>query len=228
MVDKVKRTKKPRMFPPSMAGRCLRYTVMELLGFGRVLSPETLDAMHQGSAWHREFQKRLSDDYVVVAVESTIREEVLGVSGRVDAVIQTNRGTAVIEYKTVNDEKFREILDTGPVLAHWAQLMLYLELGDFAEGFLVVESRGTRQRLVWHSLPDQVWGRWVRERVAMARAFQLKRQLPEREIGQDCLQCDRWQRCFKSEAERDQAVLAHPDWEPEPSIPKHRPHEAIL
>ena len=40
-----------RWFPPSMAGQCLRYAVMDLLGFGRAIDPDGLLAMRRAGSW---------------------------------------------------------------------------------------------------------------------------------------------------------------------------------
>lgn len=205
-----------------MAGQCLRYAVMELLGFSRVLSPEVKAAMREGSGLHRQFQQELATRYEVVGIERPIRDEAWGVSGRLDAVVQTAEGPAVIEYKTVNGEKFGHIAETGPLLAHWAQLALYMAIGPYAVGLLVVESRESGERLTWRTGPDEAWTAWVRTRVAAARRWQAARKLPEREVSVGCRQCDRWQRCFRTPEAREAAISEHPLWEPHPAPPDMR------
>lgn len=215
-----KTTKAPKRFSPSLAGQCLRYTVMDLLGFGRALSAEALQAMHEGSARHRSFQEGLRNEHPEVAVEVTVRDEDLGVSGRMDAVIPEAQGFAVIEYKTVGPDKFDAILAGGPLTAHWAQLLLYLDLTGYSTGYLVVECRSSARRITFQATPDDQWRDWIRQRVEVARAHQLSRKLPSREVSQSCQTCDRWQRCFGSDAERDQAIAEHPVWTPSPPLPQ--------
>lgn len=210
----------PRLYPPSLVGQCLRYAVMELLGFGRVISPEAMEAMQAGTRLHRTFQAGLADLFSVVAVEAPVKDVTRGVSGRLDAIVSTDAGLAVVEYKTVGGEKFARLVQDGPLVQHWAQLALYLDLTGYGLGFLVVESRETGERRMWRATPDPAWQQWVQHRVEAARAHQLAHRLPEREISRECLSCDRWTRCFKTLADRDQAVAQHPIWDPAPPLPQ--------
>lgn len=214
-----KTVKKPRSFPPSLAGQCLRYSVMELLGFGRLLSPETLQAMQEGVRYHKTYQQELLQTHIVRAIEAPIKDLERGISGRIDAIIDHDGGVVAIEYKSVNPEKFSRIAQEGPLVLHWAQLHLYLAIGTFTGGWLVVESRGNQARLVFQTAPDPLWTDWVLTRVALARQYQQNKKLPAREISEDCLHCDRWQRCFKTDQERNLAVEDHPVWRPDPLMP---------
>lgn len=214
-----KTVKKPRSFPPSLAGQCLRYSVMDLLGFGRLLPPETLLAMQEGTRYHKRYQEELLKTHIVRAIEAPIKDIERGISGRIDAIIDGDNGPVAIEYKSVNPEKFMRIAEEGPLVLHWAQLHLYLAMGSFARGWLVVESRASQARLIFQTEPDPMWGQWVLTRVGLAREYQASRKLPVREISDGCLACDRWQRCFKTEAERDSAVMEHPVWQPDPPMP---------
>ncbi len=218
-MPQAKTPKKPRLFPPSMAGQCMRYAVMELLGFGRLIEPLAQEAMREGSMLHKSFQNELLQTENVRAIEAPIRDPERGISGRMDAVVDFNQGAMVIEYKTVNHDKFVGIADEGPLVSHWAQLQLYLAIGDFAAGRLVVESRMTHGRLTYQSTGDALWQEWVLARVAAAREYQAAHKLPSREVSIQCAHCDRWQRCFKNEAERDEAISEHPQWWTEPPLP---------
>ncbi len=215
-----KTVKKPRSFPPSLAGQCLRYSVMELLGFGRLLSPETLKAMQDGVRYHKTYQEELLQTHIVRAIEAPIKDIERGISGRIDAIIDQEGSPVVIEYKSVNPEKFSRIAAAGPPVLHWAQLHLYLAIGAFSRGWLVVESRESHARLVFQTEGDPFWAEWVLTRVRLAREHQQTKKLPAREISEGCLQCDRWQRCFKTDQERDEAVQGHPQWRPEPPLPQ--------
>ncbi len=194
--------------------------VMDLLGFGRMLSQDTLSAMRTGSSWHKTFQSRLVHETEVVGLELPIKNGELGISGRIDAVIQEKGQMVAVEYKTVNGDKFRQIEEYGPLFDHWAQLALYVNLGDYDRGRLIVDNRDSEERLSWDLLPDPKWSTWVITRIQLARKHQLQRTLPSREISLGCLHCDRWQRCFKTAEERAQMVQSHPQWEPNPSLPE--------
>ncbi len=193
---------------------------MELLGFGRLLSPETLQAMQEGTRYHKVYQNELLQTQIVRSIEAPIKDLERGISGRIDAIIDGDFGPIAIEYKSVNPEKFLSIAEEGPLVLHWAQLHVYLAIGTFHEGWLVVESRENHARLTFRAAADPLWEKWVLTRVALARHYQATRKLPPREISEACLQCDRWQRCFKTESERDAAVTSHPMWSPEPPIPE--------
>jgi hypothetical protein len=210
-----------RRFPPSLAGACLRYAVMDLLGFGRALDAETRAHMAEGAAWHKAFQQALARRGRLLAAEAPIRDVGLGVSGRIDALIQGDQGPAVVEYKTVSPERFLALDQTGrPPEAFWAQLALYLAVTGYREGYLVIAARDASGRvLVFRQPADAGWAAWVVERVRRARGFQELRRLPPREVSRHCLSCDRWQRCFADEAERDRTVADHPEWEPVPPLP---------
>ena len=214
------KSKTPKTFAPSLAGRCLRYTVMDLLGFGRSLNQETLAAMHAGTAWHKIFRTQLARDSNVLALERPLKDGDLGIFGRIDAVIIQEGRTVAVEYKTVHDERFREIGHYGPVFEHWAQLALYVNFGGYDYGRLIVDNRDTHERLTWLVFPNALWKSWIIRRIRMAQDYQQRRSLPPREISVRCLQCDRWQRCFKTAEERDQRVTEHPQWEPEPPFPE--------
>ena len=221
-VDRSKTPKKaraPRRFPPSVAGSCLRYAVMEVLGFGRLIAPDSLDAMRQGSEQHKRFQHQLLQENALAEVEVPLKDEEWGVSGRLDALLETARGPWVVEYKTVSDERFERVRESGPMISHWAQLQLYLAVGHFVGGSLVVDSRPENRRLIFHAEPDLQWNTWIRARILRVKNFQATRKLPEREVSQACLACDRWQRCFRTEDERTAQVAIHPMWEPSPPLP---------
>ena len=226
-----KKTRAPRRFPPSLAGHCLRYAVMEVLGFGRLIDPESREAMQAGTLLHKEFQRELLAVYAMAQVEVALKDDGWGVSGRMDAVVEASDGPWVVEYKTVSPERFQSIQQDGPMLAHWAQLQLYLAVGRMDRGALVVEERATGRRLIFHTRSDPEWGAWIEARVAQVKAFQAARKLPEREVSRGCLHCDRWQRCFRTEADLAAAVSAHPEWEPAPSLPRiaaYQPAEEIV
>lgn len=214
------RSKKPKTFAPSLAGRCLRYVVMDLLGFGRIMTDDTLAAMRAGASWHKTFQAGIARQSEVVGLELPVKNEELGISGRIDAVVRENGQTVAVEYKTVHDDKFREIAAHGPVFDHWAQLALYVNLGNYDMGRLIVDNRESEERLGWDLLPDPQWKAWIVERIQLAQNHQLQRTLPSREISVRCLYCDRWQRCFKTAEERDERVQSHPQWEPNPPLPE--------
>lgn len=221
-----KKPRTPRRFPPSMAGQCLRYAVMELLGFGHMMSPEMLSAMQAGSRLHRRFQGALAESHTVIAIEAPLKGDALGVSGRMDAIVDTPEGPAAVEYKTVHGEKFQTILREGPSVSHVAQLMLYLDVAQMGHGYLVVECRDTGARQSFRVDRDEAWVAWIRSRVWAARQYQAERRLPDREVSTTCLHCDRWQRCFRTNDRREDAVTAHPTWTPEPGIPV-RDFEAV-
>ncbi len=214
-----KKVRKPKTYAPSLAGRCLRYTVMDLLGFGRELSPESLAAMHAGSALHKSFQQGLAGTCEVVGVEVPLKAPDLRVSGRIDAVIREDSHNIAVEYKTVHEEKFVAIKEGGPLFDHWAQLALYVNIGEYFAGRLIVENRSGGQQLSWPLYPDRQWKAWLLQRIEAAQAFQDERSLPEREIGTHCLHCDRWKRCFKTEELRAAGVAEHPIWSPSPPAP---------
>lgn len=216
-----KSVKSPKLFPPSMAGACLRYSVMELLRFGRMIDPESLERMRLGTAFHKQFQAQLQERYADVAIEKRMVDADRGISGRIDAVIEEENGPIAVEYKTVGLERFAQMQEQGPVLTHILQLMVYLAMGSFDRGYLIVEARESHERLSWIVTPDPLWIHWIYRRIEKAQAYQTTRKLPEREISRECLRCDRWQRCFKSEMERAEAVVAHPIWNPEPAQPEH-------
>lgn len=176
-------------------------------------------AMQEGIRYHKRYQEELLKTHIVRAIEAPIKDVERGISGRIDAIIDGDSGPVAIEYKSVNPEKFSRIAANGPLVVHWAQLHLYLAIGSFAHGWLVVESRANQARLVFQTVPDLVWGEWVLIRVRLAREYQQSRKLPVREISEGCLVCDRWQRCFKTEVERDSAVMEHPVWQPDPPVP---------
>ncbi|MCY0906984.1 MAG: hypothetical protein OWR62_01195 [Sulfobacillus thermotolerans] len=215
-----KKPRKPKTFAPSLSGRCLRYTVMDLLGFGRHIAPEALVAMHDGASLHKRFQQSLVDLYDVVGVEVPLKDPVLHVSGRIDAVLKEGDHQVAVEYKTVRDDKFAAVRVAGPFFDHWAQLALYVNIGGYDAGRLVVENRETNERLMWLQWPDVHWKSWLVQRINTAQTYQEKRTLPPREVSLNCRHCDRWQRCFNSEAEREAAIAEHPLWEPHPAAPE--------
>lgn len=216
--DKGKR-REPRRFPPSLAGGCLRYAVMEVLGFGRLIEPESQAAMRAGSAQHKVFQAHLQEQYAMCSVEVLLKDNAWGVSGRMDAILETPGGPLVVEYKTVSPDRFERIRQHGPLIAHWAQLQLYLAVSGISRGALVVDRRETPGRMVFQTEGDPVWSGWLRDRIDRVKEYQSARKLPPREVSAECAGCDRWQRCFRGSEERDLQIAAHPEWEPEPMIP---------
>lgn len=193
---------------------------MDILGFGRVIDPESQQAMREGSRLHKVFQEQLLSHYAMAQVEVSIKDSDRGVSGRMDALLATERGSWVVEYKTVSEDRFQMMELAGPFLSHWAQLHLYLMVGGFAGGSLVVDSRGSGARRIFQVLRNEEWEAWIDARIRLAKDFQQKHALPSREISAGCRSCDRWKRCFKTEAARDEAVMAHPEWDPSPEIPQ--------
>lgn len=218
-VKKSGKERAARHFPPSLAGQCLRYAVMDVLGFGRVIDPESQAAMRAGSDQHKVFQQGLLGAYAMCSVEVPLKDSVWGISGRMDAVVEMTDGPVVIEYKTVSPQRFSRIRQQGPLVPHWAQLQLYLAVSRISRGLLVVDARDIPGRVVFQTDSDPVWGGWLRARIDHVKAHQAARRLPPREVSAECGSCDRWQRCFATADERDAAVQEHPDWDPEPVLP---------
>lgn len=208
-----------RAVPAAVAGGCLRYVVMEVLGFGRQLEPETLTAMAEGSEGHRRFQGELAKAALLVTAEAPLKAGEGAVRGRVDAVIHWRGDPTAVEFKTMDDAAFDAVLDRGPRYRHVAQLATYLEFGAYGRGVLVVEGRPSRRRVGFCLARDEAMGRWLRARVEEGLRWAEARRLPPREVSRHCLECDRWRRCFRDEGEREAAVAAHPQWEPEPPLP---------
>ncbi|PSR22416.1 MAG: hypothetical protein C7B45_06770 [Sulfobacillus acidophilus] len=217
-----KNSRPPRSFPPSLAGTCLRYAVMEVLGFGRLIDEESQLAMHAGSALHKTFQEELMRGRAMCRVEVAVKDETWGVSGRMDALLETGKGALVVEYKTVASQRFDAIAADGPLFSHWAQLQLYIAVGQLAGGVLVVDERPQGRRIIFSADPDPSWTVWLKARISQVKQHQSMRKLPEREISSACLTCDRWRRCFADPDVRDREVVAHPQWEPRPVAPDTR------
>jgi hypothetical protein len=192
---------------------------MELLGFGRLIDEDGRVAMQAGSKLHKMFQQELLRDQATCRVEVPLKDEKWGVSGRMDALLETERGAFVVEYKTVASERFATIACEGPLFSHWAQLQLYIAVGQLRGGSLVVDERPPGRRIIFQADPDPEWALWLKARVAQAKQHQSTRKLPEREISTACLACDRWQRCFASPDVREREVLDHPYWDPRPRAP---------
>ncbi len=215
--------RKVRSFPPHLAGSCLRYAAMDLLGFGRRLDADTRSRMAAGSAWHKTFMLELAEGGGLLAAEAPMRDPGMGVSGRADALLRSPSGqVTVVEYKTVNPDRFSAIRAAGePPLGFMAQLALYLEITHYPSGRLVIDSREEMRRRLQFALPwPNELGGWVRERVVRARGWAEEGKLPPREVGSHCLGCDRWERCYKSVEEREAAVAEEPSWAPFPPLPR--------
>lgn len=195
---------------------------MDLLGFGRRIDADTRARMAAGSAWHKTFAQELAGTGQLMQAESPIRDPELGVSGRADALMRDAEGrVTVVEYKTVNPERFLDIKEAGePPLSFGAQLALYLEITHYPFGRIVIDSRETPRRRLQFGLtwPNEL-GLWVRERVRRARSFAADGKLPPREVGPHCRSCDRWERCYRTVEEREQAIAEEPVWRPEPPLP---------
>jgi len=211
--------KRARAVPASVAGGCLRYAVMEVLGFGRLLEPQTRQAMAEGSVGHRRFQGELAEAALLVTAEAPLKAADGAVRGRIDAVIRWRGDPAAVEFKTLHDAAFDVVLNGGPRYRHVAQLATYLEFGAFPRGLLVVEGRPSQRRVSFCLSRNAELGRWLKARIEATLRWAAEHRLPSREVSSHCLDCDRWRRCFKDEAERDQAVAQHPRWEPEPPLP---------
>jgi len=214
--------RRPKTFSPSLAGHCLRYATMEMLGFGRAIDEETRDAMSQGSRRHKAFQAELGARFPMVKAEVALKDDGWGVSGRLDVLLETARGPEIIEYKTVGGDIFDVIQSTGPLVSHWAQLQLYLAVSAVEHGLLVVENRTQDGRVWYRGRRDPAWEAWLKERIQRVHQAVATRRLPSREISFRCLSCDRWQRCFPTAEARQHAVDEHPAWEPVPPVPPIR------
>lgn len=220
--------REPRRFPPSLAGSCLRYAVMDVLGFGRLIDPESQRAMRAGTELHKAFQEKLLNEYAMASVEVVLRDDSWGVAGRMDALVETPRGPWVIEYKTVSTERFALVEEHGPLVPHWAQLQLYLAVGSMTGGSLVVDERPTGRRLIFQAVPDPEWTAWLRARIDQVKSHQASRKLPAREVSQGCFSCDRWQRCFSSAEDRLRQVEDQPEWAPNPPVPDRARFDAAM
>lgn len=199
---------------------------MGLLGFGRLLDEATRARMAAGTAMHRQFQQELAARGVLVRAEVSIRDPALLMSGRIDALVREGGEAVPLEYKTANPIRFAQLAQDGPAVSHWAQLALYLACPPrpFAYGVLVVDERADGGgRLVARQPVGTAFADWVVQRVQQAWAWAGEGQLPPREPARHCLDCDRWQRCYRTEGDRQEAVQAHPTWEP----PLPMPWEAV-
>ncbi len=195
---------------------------MGLLGFGRRLDEDTRVRMAAGTAMHRQFQQELTDRGLLVRAEVTIRDPGLLMSGRIDAVIHEGTEAVPLEYKTVNSVRFAQMRQEGPGVSHWAQLALYLACPPrpFSHGVLVVDERAPAGgRLVARQPAGSLFADWVVARVQQAWRWAEEGALPPREPALHCLDCDRWERCYRTDEERQTAVAAHPAWDPSPAMP---------
>ncbi len=218
----------PRAFSPSLAGSCLRYATMELLRFGRNLDEASRAVMQEGGRRHRRFQAELLQSDDLIGIEQVVKDDALGVSGRMDAVRWFHGQPEVVEFKTVDGERFEWIRQHGPLVSHFAQLALYLELTAYERGVLVVENRSSDERTEFVISRDERWGAWLAERIRTAAAAAREHRLPQREVSVRCLTCDRWQRCFADSSARDAAVREHPGWEPTPALPGDPGAEMVI
>lgn len=204
---------------PSLAGTCLRYAVMDYLGFPRHIDPESRQAMQEGVSWHGVFQSGMLDRYAMAHKEVSLKNDEWGVRGRMDVVIDTPLGPWAIEYKTTSRPRFETIREKGPLVSHWAQLQLYVVLAPMRGGSLVVDNRDSHERLVFHCAPDPDWALWLKHRVGDIVRYGTAKKLPAREVSRSCLHCDRWFQCFPSDQARQAQAEDHPVWEPTPPYP---------
>ena len=105
------------------------------------MEPRILRIMHNGDFVHTRLGEALTAEGVIKSIEINIPENDL-IRGRADAIVVINGEEIVVDFKSVNGNKFRTLEAAED--DHIKQVMIYMHFFNIKKGLVVYECKNTQ------------------------------------------------------------------------------------
>lgn len=125
----------------SAIAKCMRFLYDGLVHGRAAPSPKSLRYCHEGYLHEHDVIERLVN--AGMKVENRQRELVAPFDGRFRGHIDAEIEGTLIEIKSVNDDRFAQVMDDGPFGEHLDQVQMYMRYGGYAHAVIVYKSRDT-------------------------------------------------------------------------------------
>lgn len=124
----------------SSLGKSVPELMQQMLFLKEPMSAYGEEATEQGNIFHRQLQAKWKRLGILIAAESRIENEKLGISGHFDAILDTRQGPLLLDIKTVNDRRYQEAL-RRPFEEHVSQVNYYLHETGVKRGGILYLNR---------------------------------------------------------------------------------------
>lgn len=167
-----------RLFRASAMGQCPRKRVLTFLG-----APEKVEQdgklsniFHTGNFLHLKWQMAgLTEGWLAEAeVPAESQEYLLG--GTMDGILYDGTG---FEFKTINSNGFRGVMDYGPKKEHILQVHAYMVMTDITRFSIVYENKDTGEWREFGVKKDDEISRKVIDQITFLELALEKEELPE-------------------------------------------------
>jgi len=142
--SKSKRSSTKSIHPSTLVicPRRVYYYLMEE-PFELVKDPRGLRILENGTKVHERFQTYFQEAGILLASESSIKNEDLWLSGKIDAIVTMENTKYVVELKSIQSGKFKCL--TSPLKAHMEQIQLYMHCTGIHKGIVIYENKDTQE-----------------------------------------------------------------------------------
>lgn len=124
----------------SSLGKSAPELMQQMLQLNEPMSAYGHEATETGTTFHRQLQAKWKRMGILIAAESRIENEELGISGHFDAILAAQGGPLLVDIKTVNDRRYQESLK-HPFQEHVSQVNYYLHETGVKRGAVVYVNR---------------------------------------------------------------------------------------
>lgn len=215
--ERYSKAKSTIRFYPSSIGKCQRQNVYQMLGYiGMTDNAENLLVLENGTSFHERMEKIFEEMGILIAPELSIKNEMLSISGRSDAIIWNptlqegapdgpiitlkdtkenivyqgpNNIVSIVEFKSIKDAAFHKLTKSKPKSEHMKQLQLYFRLTGIEHGYIYYENKNTQAIKIYEVFKDDDVIREVVLEIKETVAYAEKGELPERPFEPADIQC---------------------------------------
>jgi hypothetical protein len=132
----------------SMSGKSPQEIMNYLLNINEGALPSSVqDAMEEGTEIHRQLEKEYRQAGFLISSEQEVYDAEAKVRGHYDVIIQTPNGPELIDFKTVSQKRWDEVMKAGkPYEENMDQVTTYLNALKMKEGGILYVNRDTGER----------------------------------------------------------------------------------
>lgn len=136
------RKRAKRLFRSSAMGQCDRKRVMAYIGAPEQIieNADLANIFHTGNFLHLKWQMAGLTEGWLEEAEVPVESETMLLGGTMDGILYNGHG---FEFKTINSNGFRYIMDRGPDKKHILQVHSYMAMTDIEQFSIVYENKDT-------------------------------------------------------------------------------------
>lgn len=215
--ERYSKAKSDIRFYPSSIGKCPRQNVYQMLGYiGMVDNAQNLLVLENGNSFHTRMEDIFDKMGIMIAPELSIKNKLLHVSGRSDAIIWKPTWTpdepdgsiitlkdvdehevykgpknliSIVEFKSIKDATFHKLTKSKPKPEHMKQLQLYFHLTGIEHGYIYYENKNTQATKIYEILKDEELIREVIIEITDTIKYAEKGELPPKPYEPSDIQC---------------------------------------